>query len=171
MGQAVKVSSITDTKNAFVLTLERDVASETPEKVVGPDFVSLLDEEFNVDKLMLYPQWGFNSMTILSAGAEGERKEEKYYAIYNKETRKYLRWSKKDYKLKLVDQSDYDEIWKKKEGTFDYVQPLKVRMSFYFQLKPNGDYLRLYRYNPSGGAYKINSKWSKGNLKLILVER
>ncbi len=170
--QKVNVNSITDPKLSFVITSDRDVANEIPEKVFGPDFINYLDEDFNVDNLMMYPTWGFSSMTINSDGKkEGEVIKKKFYAIYNKESGKYLRWSEKDYKIKLVDKADYDKIWKKKDNYVDYVYPFKTRMLFYFDLIPNGDYVKIYRFRNATGSYNINSKLSKGNIKLILVDR
>jgi len=170
--QKVNVSSISDGKLSFVITSDKDVANEIPEKVFGPNFITYLDEDFDVEKLIMYPTWGFSSMTVSSKGAkEGEVILKKFFAIYNKESGKYLRWSKKDLKLKLVDKADYDVIWKKKEGTMDYVQPFDVRMSFYFDLKPTGDYVKIYRFRNATSSYNINTKLSKGNIKLILVDR
>jgi len=170
--QKVNVSTISDQKLSFVITSDRDVANEIPEKVFGPDFNTYLDEDFDVEKLITYPTWSFSSMTVSSKGKkEGEVILKKFFAIINNESGKYLRWSEKDFKLKLVDKADYDEIWKKKEGTMDYVYPFKTRMLFYFDLKPNGDYVRIYRFRNETGSYNINGKLSKGNIKLILVER
>ena len=169
--QKVSVSSISDTKLSFVITSDKDVANEIPEKVFGPDFNNYLEEDFDVENLMMYPTWGFLTMNVGSKDKEGKPVQKKFYAIYNKESGKYLRWSEKDYKLKLVDKADYDEIWKKKEGTMDYVYPFKTRMLFYFELKPSGDYVKIYRFRNATGSYNINSKLSKGNIKLILVDR
>jgi len=170
--QSVNVSTISNPKLSFVITSNKDVANEIPEKVFGPDFNTYLDEDFNVENLMKYPTWSFNSMTVSSKGKkEGEVIMKKFFAIVNGESGKYLRWSEKDHKIKLVDKADYDEIWKKKEGTMDYVHPFKTRMLFYFELKPEGDYVRIYRFRNATGSYNINSKLSKGNIKLILVDR
>ena len=170
--QSVNVSTISNPKLSFVITSNKDVANEIPEKVFGPDFNTYLDEDFNVENLMKYPTWNFSSMTVSSKGKkEGEVILKKFFAIINGESGQYLRWSEKDYKIKLVDKADYDEIWKRKEGTMDYVHPFKTRMLFYFELKPEGDYVRIYRFRDATGSYKINSKLSKGNIKLILVDR
>ena len=169
--QKVRIKSIADAKLAFVITIAEDVAAETPERVVGPSFVHLLDGKFDVNNLIMYPQWSFNTKTVSGDGDKpGSIITKQFYAIYNADSHKYLRWSEKDKMLKLVDRKDFNEIWKKKQGTNEYVQPDNVRMSFYFDFKVNGDYVNIYRYKNLKVSSKI-PRFSNKNIKLILVER
>ncbi len=169
-GQAVSVSSIADKNLAFVLTVPADAAKETTEKPIGPNFKAMA-EDFDVEKLSTYTKWEFKKISVSGKAADGTLTEELYYEITNKETNKMLRWSEKDSKVKLVDMADYTEINKKKEGSFDYVQPFKVRMTFWFKLDAKGDYIKVRRCSEKGGSYGISTFLERNPLKLILVER
>lgn len=169
LGNAVNITSIASAKNVFVLTVAGDVAKERTEKVITSDF-DITAEDYDISKLATYAQWKFKEITVSSNTADGTPTTVTYYEIYDRYYTKVLRWSEKESKLIMIPIADFNEIHKKKEGTFEYVQPFKIRMTNWFQLKPDGDYVRIYRCAPNGNSYQIGGKWMNP-LKLILVDR
>ena len=168
-GQKAPVPLITKGSHAFVLTIPGDAAKETTEKVINAD-LSASAEDYDVEKLMSYAKWKFDDIIVSGPKPDGSTGETIYYEIYNGDKTKVLRWSEKDSKLKMIPIKDYNEINKFKEGTYDYVQPFKVRMSFWFKLRPVGDFVRLSRCAPKGNSYSMGGVMGNNEFKFILVE-
>jgi hypothetical protein len=166
--QAVNVNSISD-GHLFVLTIPKDVAKETEERVVSSNFIKLEAEKFDVKKLSSYAVWSFKSIRVTTSNNSIKT----YYAIYNANTHQYLRYSNKDRKPKLVDEKDFDEIWKRKSGTAsnEYVYSFKDRMSFYFIFTVKDDFVGIYRYTGENTYSQLGPMyWSAVKVRLILVE-